>query len=144
MIDLIGRIKKILTYTDPKVAGRIQVLEVSVTSAADAVADTVLATGTTQPCIVESVIIRADAAQTADLVSCPIKGCTGEVVTLVNAGNATQANLDAQSKQISWTGSVYLNTGETLVMEHAGVGATALNLTVIIKYRATADGGTLA
>ena len=125
------------------IIGRIQMLEVSVTSAANAV-DTVLATGTIQPCIVESVIIRADAPQTMNLTSCPIKGCAGKIITFINAGNATQPNLDATSKQVSWTGSVYLNTGETLVMEHNGTWHTALNLTVIIVYRATADGGHLA
>jgi len=133
-------------YTDPTVAGRVQVLEVSVTSAANAAADTVLATVATQPCLIEGVITRADAIQTTDLSSCPIKGGTAKVLTFINAGNATQPNLDAIGKQVRWgvLYGTYLAVGETLVMEHNGVGATALNLTVIIVYRATANGGTLS
>ena len=141
VIILKNKMARIQSVTD--VTGRIQMLEVSVTSAANAL-DTVLATGTIQPCIVESVIIRADAPQTVDLTSCPIKGCAGKLVTFINAGNATQPNLDAISKQVEWSGSVYLNTGETLVMEHNGTGSNALDLTVIIIYRATATGGRLA
>ena len=124
-------------------AGVPQVIEVSVTSAANAASDTVLATVTAQPCIIESVILRANTAQTTDLGSCSIYGGTGKVITFIDAGDATRANLDATSKQIAWTGSVYLNTGETIVMEHNGTGSSALDLTVIIKYCAVADGGYL-
>lgn len=142
-LDLI--LDNIELQTEERVAGKIQILEVSVTSAANAAADTVLATATAQPCIAEVVILRADAAQTTDLSSCPIKGCTGKVITFINAGNATQANLDATSKQLTWKegGPIYLNTGETIVMEHNGTGATALDLTIIIIYKAVADGGYL-
>ena len=127
-------------------AGRVQVLEVSVTSAANAAADTVIATVAAQPCLIEGVIIRANAVQTTDLSSCPIKGGTNKVLTFINAGNATQPNLDAIGKQITWSilYGTYLAVGEDLRMEHNGVGATALNLKVIIVYRATADGGHLA
>lgn len=137
MIDIIGWLRKLETQP--------QILVVSVTSAANAVADTTLATVTTQPCIIEKVICRADAAQTADLTSCPIFGAAGKVITFISAVDAILANLNATSKQVGTAiqAGAYLNTGETIVMEHHGTGATALNLTVIIIYRTIADGGIL-
>ncbi|GAH24852.1 unnamed protein product [marine sediment metagenome] len=145
MIDEIGRLRRIYDNIVPTVAGRVQMLEVSVTSAANAAADTLIATVTTQPCIVEGVIIRADSIQTVDLTSCPIKGGTAKILTFINAGNATQPNLDAIGKQVTWSilYGTYLAVGETLLMEHNGVGGNTLDLTVIIVYRASADGGHL-
>src|SRR5574337_41253 len=83
-------------------AGVRQVLEVSVTSAANAGAVT-LATVTTQPCDIESIIVHANAAQTTDLTSCPVTGAAG-VITFIDAAIATQANLNATDKQVSYSG----------------------------------------
>jgi hypothetical protein len=129
------------TITD---IGRAQVKTVSITAAANAAADTTLATVTTYGCIIQGVVIHADAAQTADLTSCPVHGGASKVLTFISAIDATQANLNAENKQLGWDGEVYLPTGSTIVMVHNGTGAAALDLMVTIRYVATAIGGTIS
>lgn len=124
--------------------GKTQVKTISVTAAADAVADTTLGTVTTHGCIIQGIVIHADAAQTVDLTSCPVHGGAAKVLTFIAAADAIQANLNAENKQIGWDGEVYLPTGSTIVMVHNGGGATALDLTVTIRYAASVNGGYLA
>lgn len=124
--------------------GRMQVKTISVTSAANAAADTTLGTVTTQGCIIQGIVIHADAAQTAHLTSCPVHGGAAKVLEFISAADAIQANLDAENKQLGWDGEVYLPTGSTIVMVHNGSGATALDLTATIRYVSIADGGYLA
>jgi len=126
------------------VVGKTQVLVCSVTAAANAALDTLLATVTGGGCIIQGVVIHADTAQTADLTSCPVLGGAGDVLTFIDAVDATQANLDAENKQRGWDGEVYLPTGSTIGMVHNGTGATALDLTVTIRYVAAVNGGHLA
>lgn len=136
MIDEIGRLS-------PTHAGRTQVLKVIVTSAAN-VGDVVIATVNIQPCIIDEVNIHADTAQTADLTSCAVYAGASKVVTLIDAGTAVQAALDAVDAQVSENGlSVRLAVGKTIVISLVGSGATAVNLTVSITFKATANGGTL-
>ena len=126
--------------------GNTQVLEVSVTSAANA-GDVTLATITTQPCIIDSIIIHADTGQTADLTSCAVYGGGSKVLTFIDAVDAIQANLNAADKQVGWSasnaGNVRLAATRTIVMTLAGTGATAVDLTVTIIYRSAVDGGYL-
>ena len=126
------------------VVGKTQVKTISVTVAANAAADTTLGTVTTQSCIIQGIVIHADAAQTADLTSCPVHGGASKVLTFISSTDAIQANLDAENKQIGWDGEVYLPTGSTIVMVHNGSGATALDLTATIRYISVANGGYLA
>jgi len=129
--------------TDPKVMGRTQIFEKSITSAANA-GDVVVATITTQPCQIESVVIHADAAQTADMTSCGVFGGAGKVVTFISAADAIKANLDAADKQVAWAGAVRLAATKTIVISLVGTGATAVDLTIVVKYRASVSGGYLA
>ena len=129
--------------TDPKVMGRLQIIEVSINSAANA-GDVLVATVTTQPCLIESVVIHADAAQTANMTSCGIFGGAGKVVTFISAADAVQANLNAADKQVAWTGAVRLAATKTIVISLVGTGATAVDLTITIAYRACTSGGYLA
>ncbi|MBA7658968.1 hypothetical protein ES703_66931 [subsurface metagenome] len=128
---------------DPKVMGRSQIFEKSITSAAN-VGDVTVATITTQPCQIESIVIHADAAQTGDMTSCGVFGGAGKVITFIAAADAVQANLDAEDKQVAWTGAVRLAATKTIVISLVGTGATAVDLTIIIKYRACVSGGYLA
>lgn len=123
-------------------AGRTQVLEVSVTSAANA-GDVTLATVTTQPCIIDSIIIYAVTAQTANMTTCAVTGGASKVITFIGTGDATQANLNAIDKQISWTGSVRLSAAKTIVISLLGTGAAAVDLKVSIVYKASVTGGYL-
>lgn len=124
--------------------GSRQVFEKSITVAANAGATTV-GTVTTQACVIESIVIHADAAQTADLTACPVTGGASSAVTFIDSGTATQANLNAADKQVAWTGSVRLAATKTIVITPAGTGATALDLTVIVTYySSSANGGTIA
>lgn len=127
-------------------AGNPQILEVSVTSAAN-VGDVTLATITTQPCIIDSIIIHADDAQTGDLTSCAIYGGASKVLTFIDDQDAIQANLNAADKQVGWsasnTGAVRLAATKTIVMTLIGTGATVVDQTVTIIYRSAVDGGYL-
>lgn len=127
--------------------GKTQVLEVSVTSAANA-GDVTIATVTAQPCDIEGVVLHADAAQTTDLTSAEIHGGAGQVVTFIDAAlGARIPNLDAADKQVGWDsgtdGQVRLGVGKTIVLTLNGVGATPVDLTGIIIYKASANGGYL-
>jgi len=129
-----------------RVAGKTQILEVSVTSAANA-GNVTVATVNTQPCLINSVVLHADAAQTGDLTTAAIYAGAGNVITLIGPGDATQANLDAMDKQIGKTfdlGGVRLAATKTIVIDLLGTGATAVDLTVTIVYAACANGGYLS
>uniref|UniRef100_A0A6M3IRL6 Uncharacterized protein n=1 Tax=viral metagenome TaxID=1070528 RepID=A0A6M3IRL6_9ZZZZ len=122
--------------------GKASVFEKSITSAANA-SDVTVATITDQPCLIESVVIHADAGQTADMTSCGIFGGASKVITFISAADAIQAALDAADKQVSWTGAVRLAATKTIVISLAGTGATAVDLTITIKYRPAIAGGYL-
>lgn len=89
-------------------------------------------------------IIHADAAQTVDLTSCGVFGGEGKVITFIAAADAQQTDLDAEDKQVAWTGAVRLAATKTIVISLVGGAATAVDLTIVIKYRACASGGHLA
>jgi len=122
--------------------GVIQVKEVSITAAANAGVTTV-ATITTQPCMIKSVTIHADAAQTADMTTCAVEGGVNQVVEFIGTTDAIQANLDAADKQVGWTGAVRLAATKTIAIDLQGTGATATDLTVTIEYMSCVDGGYL-
>lgn len=126
--------------------GNTQILEVSVTSAANA-GDVTLATITTQPCIIDSIIVHADDVQTGDLTSCAVYGGASKVITFIDDQDAIQANLNAADKQVAWLaandGAVRLAATKTIVMTLAGTGVTVVDLTVTIIYRSAVDGGYL-
>lgn len=126
-----------------RVAGKLQVFEKSITSGATAGTVTV-ATITTQPCLMESVVLHADAAQTPALVSAAIQGGANGIVTFIDATDAAVANIDVTDEQVAWTGATRLAATKTVIMDLVGTGATAVDLTVTIGYRACADGGYLA
>jgi hypothetical protein len=123
--------------------GKIQIIEVSITAAANAGVTTV-ATITSQPCLIKSIVIHADAAQTGDMTTCAVEGGVLQVVEFIGVGSATQANLDAADKQVPWTGAVRLAATKTITIDLQGTGATAVDLTVTIEYEACVDGGYLA
>lgn len=123
--------------------GQTQIIEVSITAAANASVTTV-ATITDQPCLLKSAVIHADAAQTGDMTTAALEGGTGQVVEFIGVGTATQANLDAADKQVSWTGAVRFAAAEVISIDLQGTGATAVDLTITIEYEACVDGGYLA
>ena len=122
--------------------GKLQIFEKSITAAANA-GGTTVATITTQPCIIEGVVIHADAGQTADMTSCAVEGGGSQVVEFIGTDVAIQANLDTADDQVSWTGLVRLAATKTTEIDLQGTGATATDLTVVVVYRACVDGGYL-
>ena len=78
------------------------------------------------------------------MTTCAVEGGTGQVIEFIPVGSATQANLNATDKQVGWVGIAYLIAGKTITIDLLGTGATAVDLTVIVMYRPTADGGYLA
>ena len=125
-----------------RVAGKYQVFEKSVISAANAGTVTV-ATITTMPCLIESVVIHADTAQTPALTSAAVQGGAGGVVTFIDATDAAVANIAVIDEQVGWTGAVRLAATKTVIMDLVGTGATAVDLTVTVGYRACSNGGYL-
>jgi flagellin-like hook-associated protein FlgL len=125
------------------VVGKCQIFTKNITSAANANAVTV-ATVTTQPCFIESIVLRSNGATTADLTSIAITGGASGVVTFLSAVEGVRANIAAADQQICWEGSVTLAATKTIVITLVGTGATAVDLQVDIKYRPIVAGGTLA
>lgn len=119
------------------------IFEKSITSPANAL-DVLVATITDQPCQIESVVIHADAAQTGNMTSCGVFGGDGKVITFISAADAIQASLNAPDKQIGWSGVVRLAATKTIVISLVGTGGAAVDLTIVIKYRACVPGGYLA
>jgi len=142
-MDDTGVIVNSQTAAYKRLAGVPQVIEVSITAAANAGLTTV-ATITTQPCVIDSIVIHADAAQTANMTTCAVKGGASQVVTFISTTDATQANLNAADKQVSWVGAVRLAATKTIIIDLQGTGVTAVDLTIVITYHASVDGGYLA
>lgn len=125
-----------------RVPGKTQIFEKSINSAAN-VGDVTVATVTFEQCMLKSLIIHADAAQTADMTTCEVTCGAAKVVSLIGVGDATQANLDAEDKQVKWTGAVWLEASKTIIISLVGGGATNVNLTIIVEYESCANGGYL-
>ena len=126
-----------------RIAGKYQIFEKSITSNANA-GTTTVATITTQPCWIEGIVLHSDSASQASLTSAAIQGGANGVVTFINSTSAAAANIDTIDEQVSWTGAVRLAATKTIIMDLIGTGATAVDLTVIVGYRACADGGYLS
>ena len=120
-----------------------QVIEVSITAALNAGLTTV-ATVTTQPCIITSIVLHADTAAHADMTTCAVEGGASQIVTFISTADAIEANLDAIDEQVSWVGAVRLAATKTITIDLQGAGATAADLTVSITYHSAVDGGYLA
>ena len=121
----------------------MQVFTKNITSAANA-GDVIVATITTQPCLIKSVVVRSNGATTADLTSVAVFGGAGKVVTLLDAVAGLRVNIAAADQQIAWVGAMTLAATKTVVITLAGTGATAVNLQVDVEYMAIADTGYLA
>ncbi len=124
------------------VVGKCQIFTKNITSAANANAVTV-ATVTTQPCFIESIVLRSNGATTADLTSAAITGGASGVVSFITDAQAPKANIDAADKQVSWSGAVTLAATKTIVITLTGTGETAVDLQVDVKYRPIVAGGYL-
>ncbi len=138
-------IKQLVTAEVAKITkvGETQYFEVSVTAAANA-SDLTIGTAGSGNVVVTAIIVRADAAQTADLTNIAVLGMTSNVFTFIAAADMVQADLDATGKQVAWEGKGSLISGETIIMDFTGTGGTALNLTVTIEFEASsADGATI-
>jgi len=129
-------------YDDRRVNGKPQIFEKSITAALNAGVTTV-ATITDQPCAIEGIVIHADTGAHADMTTCAVKGGGSQVITFIGTDLATEANLDTADDQVAWTGLVRLAAAKTIVIDLQGSGANAADLTVVVRFRACADGGYL-
>ncbi|MBU2647527.1 hypothetical protein KKI24_22660 [bacterium] len=120
-----------------------QIKEVSITAAANA-GLTTLATVTDQPCLIKSIVLHSDGATTSDLTSAAIKGGASQAVEFIPAAVAIQSELDAENKQVGWSGAVRLPATATIVVDLQGTGDTAVDLTATIEYVPCVEGGYLA
>jgi hypothetical protein len=140
--------QQIQTDQISRAVGYRRVFIATITAAANA-GVTNVGTVTTNPIIIESAIIHANAAQTANMTSCGLFGGGSQVVTIISAATAVQAALDATDKQVSTgldgnKGPWRLAATRTIDIDLQGTGATAVNLTIIITYYATVAGAFIA
>lgn len=138
-------LQKIFTALAATIAGKIQSFTYNCVSAATAGAVT-FATVTAQACKIKSVVVRANAAQTADLTSIAITcgGAAGTTNTLIDAALGIRANIAALDQQVAWEGTETLPVASFMVITLAGTGATAVNLQIDVELEAIATGGYLA
>ncbi len=134
--------EQVKTDSLSRAVGVTKILGVSVTIAANAAA-TIIATVTTQPCLIKSIVVHANTAQTADLTSLNIKGGASNVITFIDDDDGVAANFNGDDKQVAWTGAVRLAATKTITIDPTGTGATPLDLTVAIEYEACVAGGYL-
>ncbi len=139
----IGKEDRILNDVSRTGVGKFQVFEKSITGAAN-LGTTTVATITTQPCLMESIVIHADAAQTPALVSAAVQGGANGIIEFIDATDAALANINVTDEQVAWTGAVRLAAAKTIIMDLVGTGATAVDLTVTVGYRSCSDDGYLA
>lgn len=140
---VLNQIATVIINVAPTGMGRTAVFEKVISSAANA-GDITVATVGSQPCMVESVVIYATTAQTADMTSCGVFGGVSKVVTFIDAATAVQASLNAADKQVSFHGARRLAVGKTIVISLEGTGATAVDLVVSTVYRSSVSGGVLS
>lgn len=129
-----------------KNVGNTQIFEKSINSAATA-GNVLIATVTAQPCLIKSIVLHADTAAQADLTSAGVYGGVNiatHTLTFLSAADAVKANIDVADEQVAWDGAVRLAATRVLAIELLGTGATPVDLTVIVEYMATIDGGYLA
>jgi len=136
-------IKGLLDLASATLAGKTQAFTQNNTSAAN-VGDVLVATATTQRCMVKKVILRSNGVTTVDLTSAALYCNVGKVTTLIDAILGAKANIDVNGEQVSVTGAWDLAVGDTIVITLAGTGATAVDLQITIEYEAVVSGGYLA
>lgn len=127
-------------------AGARQIFQKTITSPANA-GDVIVATITSQSCLIKSIVVKAVAAQTSSLTSAGVYGGASKVITFITATIASQANLNATDKQVAFgsgDGPVELAATKTIVISLVGTGATPVNLLITIECEACVDGGHLA
>jgi hypothetical protein len=123
-------------------AGKMQIFEKNITAAANA-GSTTVGTITTAGIIIEKVILKSNGVTTVDLTSAAIKGGASAVIEFIDAATAVKASIDVDDEQLKYEGAVALDTTKTIIIDLQGTGATAVDLDVIIMYRAISDGGYL-
>jgi len=128
-----------------RMSAATQIIQVPVTAPANA-GDVVLATVTDQECSIGKVNVRSNGATTADLTNIGVYAGAGKVVTLIDSVTGARANIAAADQQVgnSPLGGVVLSPTKTIVITLTGTGATPVNLTVTIEYKACVSGGYLA
>jgi len=110
---------------------------ISVSSPANSAIDTIIGTIVDGDIVIRSLVVRAVAPQTPDLISIAVKGGTNKIVTFIPAADAWAVDFAVTDRQVSWDNRgnpVVLPEGRTIVMEHNGGGAGALDLEVTIVY----------
>lgn len=124
---------------------------VRVNVAANSASDVVIATATGDPDIpiirLLGLTVRSRGSTTADLTHIQVFAGTGKRLTLIDSTDGAQANLDAEAKQVSWNGGqggAVLATGETIVAELTGTGATLVDFDIAIRYAIINPGATLS
>ncbi len=127
-------------------AGVQQTFTKQITSAANA-GDVLVATITTQPCKIKSIVLRSNGATTANLTNAAIYGgaaIASHTVTFIDTVTGLRANIDTADKQVWWEGRATFAAAKVINITLTGTGAAAVDLQVDIEYEAIVSGGYLA
>lgn len=123
--------------------GKTQFKSIAVTSAANA-GIVNLGTATGGDVRIKSVTVYSRGATSADLTSAGVFANAAQATTLISAATATQAALNAEGKQVSFSGAAHVPTTKTVDIDLQGTGATAISFTVVVEYMAVSNGAYLA
>lgn len=136
----------LVTVTDPKVMGKLQVAATTI-NLAQAAATYDLFTGTTQDVVLERLLIRlpdVDVSNDANITSISIQTDDTTPSVIISATDGAKANLTAEA-QLGYLGIVMIKSGTKIRLTIAGGAADAATVCdVIAEYRAKVSGGYLA
>ena len=152
MIDLVGRLKKVIsnlgtivTETDPRVMGRLQIAATTI-DLNQAAGSYDLFTGTTQDVVVEKLVFRMPDVDISGggVTSISIQTDDTTAQVFIGAGDGILANL-TQEAQLAWTGAVLIKVATKIQLTIAGAAAgVACSCDVMAECRAVVAGGYLA
>jgi len=123
-------------------AGRTQIFEIDITSAANADVE-VIATITDQPVLIKTIVLSANSKITTDLTSASIAGGAAYAVEFISAALGVLASIGEQNEQVASTAPARFQAGAEISINLDGTGATAVDLTATIEFESCVDGGYL-
>jgi len=146
IIDLRGKLKRILDEVTAKALGKLQLAATTI-DLRQAAASYDLFTCTTQDVILEKLVIRLpniNVADDATITSISIQTDDTTAQVLISAVTGAKANLTAEA-QLGWTGVALIKVGTKIQVTIAGGAADASTVCdVVAECRAVVAGGYLA
>ena len=141
-LDLI--LDNIEVQTEERVAGKLQIATTT-EDLNQAAASYDLFTGTTQPLILEKLVIQMPVgAAGGALTSISIQTDDATPSVIINSTDGAVANLTSEA-QLAWTGAILISVGTKIQVTIAGgAHGSTYTTTILVQCRAVTTGGHLA